>query len=114
MTRRYCMALDLEDDPDLIAEYERHHEEIWPEITRSIRESGIQDMEIYRIGNRLFLVMEVSEDFSFDAKAEADGSNPRVQEWEELMWTFQRPLPWAEPGEKWVMTERIFSLQMQP
>ena len=72
MTRRHCLALDLKDDPDLIAEYERHHREVWPEITRSIRESGIEDMEIYRIGNRLFMVMEVSEDFSFEAKAEAD------------------------------------------
>jgi L-rhamnose mutarotase len=114
MTRRYCLALDLRDDPALIAEYEGYHEQIWPEITRSIRESGIQDMEIYRIGNRLFLVMEASADFSFEAKAEADRANPRVQEWEELMWRFQRPLPWAKPGEKWLMMERIFSLQEQP
>lgn len=111
MTRRYCLALDLKDDPALIAEYEGYHEKIWPEITRSIRESGIEDMEIYRTGNRLFLVMEVSEDFSFEAKAEADGSNPRVQEWEELMWAFQQPLPWAQPGEKWVRMERIFRLE---
>jgi L-rhamnose mutarotase len=111
MTRRYCLALDLKNDPALIAEYERYHERIWPEITRSIRESGIEEMEIYRTGNRLFLVMEVSEDFSFDAKAEADGSNPRVQEWEELMWAFQQPLPWAKPGEKWVLMERIFLLE---
>ena len=78
MTRRHCLALDLKDDPDLIAEYERHHREVWPEITRSIRESGIEGMEIYRIGNRLFMVMEVSEDFSFETKAEADRTDPRV------------------------------------
>jgi len=108
------MALDLEDDPTLIAEYERYHEEIWPEITRSIRESGILDMEIYRIGNRLFMVMEVSDDFSFDAKARADSADPRVQEWEALMWRFQQSLPWAMPGEKWVGMKRIFSLREQP
>ena len=67
MTRRYCLALDLKNDPALIAEYERYHERIWPEITRSIRESGIEEMEIYRTGNRLFLVMEVSEDFRITA-----------------------------------------------
>jgi L-rhamnose mutarotase len=110
MTRRYCLALDLKTDPDLIAEYERHHREVWPEITRSIRASGIQDMEIYRTGNRLFMVMEVSDDFSFEAKARADRDNPRVVEWEELMWRFQQPLPWAETGEKWVQMERIFKL----
>ena len=114
MTRRYCMALDLKDDPALIAEYERYHEKIWPEIARSIRESGIEDMEIYRTGNRLFLVMEVSDEFSFEAKAAADRAEPRVQEWEALMWKFQQSLPWAKPGEKWVRMKRIFSLEEQP
>lgn len=111
MSRRYCLALDLKDDPDLIAEYERYHREVWPEITQSIRASGIQDMEIYRTGDRLFMVMEVSEDFSFAAKAEADAGNARVAEWEALMWRFQEPLPWARPGEKWIRMERIFKLE---
>ncbi len=110
MTRRYCLALDLRDDPDLIAEYERHHESVWPEIIRSIRDAGIEDMEIYRIGNRLFMVMEVSEDFSFEAKAAADRADPRVQEWEALMWKYQQPLPMARPGDKWLLMERIFKL----
>lgn len=110
MSRRYCLALDLKDDPDLMAEYEKYHEKIWPEITRSIRDSGILDMEIYRTGNRLFMVMEVSEGFSFQAKAKADGENPRVAEWEALMWRFQEPLPWAGEGEKWVLMDRIFKL----
>jgi L-rhamnose mutarotase len=111
MTRRYCLALDLRDDAGLIAEYERYHRKVWPEITESIRESGIEDLEIYRVGNRLFMVMEVSDDFSFDAKADADRANPRVREWEELMWRFQQPLPWAPSGEKWLKMERIFKLE---
>jgi L-rhamnose mutarotase len=110
MTQRYCFALDLKDDPDLIAEYEAHHRAVWPEILRSIRESGIEDMEIYRVGNRLFMVMEVSEGFSFEAKAEADEANPRVRAWEDLMWGYQQALPWARPGEKWLRTEKIFGL----
>jgi len=110
MSRRYCFALDLKDDPTLIAEYERHHERIWPGITRSIRDAGIEDMEIYRVGNRLFMVMVVSDDFSFEAKAAADETDPRVQEWEELMWQYQQPLPLAQPGEKWLRMERIFKL----
>jgi L-rhamnose mutarotase len=109
--RRYCLTLDLKDDPELIAEYKRYHEKIWPEITRSIQDSGIEDMEIYLLGTRMFMVMEVGDNFSFEAKDEADRLNPKVQEWEKLMWKFQRPLPQAKPGEKWLLMERVFRLQ---
>jgi len=110
MSRRYCLALDLKNDRQLIAEYRRYHEEIWPEITESIKDSGIEDLEIYLLGTRLFMIMQVNDSFSFAAKAAADRSNPKVQEWEALMWKFQTPLPQAEPGEKWILMERIFKL----
>jgi L-rhamnose mutarotase len=111
MTKRYCLTLDLKDDPQLIAQYKRHHEKIWPEITKSIKDAGILDMEIYLLGTRMFMVMEVNEEFSFDAKARADQKNQKVQAWEELMWKFQKPLPNAKPGEKWLLMERIFKLE---
>lgn len=107
---RYALALDLKDDPALMAEYERHHERIWPEIERSIHESGITNMEIYRIGNRLFMLMETNDTFSFEQKAAADAANPIVQKWEELMWQYQQALPMAKPGEKWSLMEKIFQL----
>ena len=110
MSNRYCLALDLKDSPQLIEEYKRHHQNVWPEIAKSIREAGIEDMEIYLVGRRLFMIMEVSDRFSFEEKARADRSNPKVQEWEKLMWKFQQPLPQASPGEKWVLMERIFKL----
>jgi len=111
MTKRYCLTLDLKDDPQLIAEYKRHHEKIWPEITSSIKDAGIEDMEIYLLGTRMFMVMDVNEKFSFDAKARADRENPKVQAWEELMWKFQEPLREAKPGEKWLLMERVFELE---
>lgn len=110
MSRRYCLTLDLKDDPELIAEYRRYHQRVWPEIERSIRDSGIRDMEIYLYGARLFMIVEVSDEFSFEAKAALDRNNPKVEEWEQLMWQFQKPLPGAKPGEKWVVMERIFHL----
>ena len=111
MNRRFCLTLDLKDDRALIAEYKRYHENIWPEITQSIRDSGIEDMEIYLLGTRMFMIMEVNERFSFETKAKADRQNPKVQEWEELMWKFQQALPEAKPGEKWLRMERIFKLE---
>ncbi len=110
-TRRYCLTLDLKDDPKLIAEYRKYHEKIWPEITQSIRDSGVEDMEIYLLGRRLFMIMEVNESFSFEGKAAFDRAHPKVQEWEKLMWKFQQALPQAKPGEKWVRMERIFKLE---
>lgn len=111
MTRRFCLTLDLQDDPELIAEYKRYHQKIWPEITKSIKDSGIENMEIHQLGTRLFMIMEVSEKFSFEAKASADRENSKVREWERLMWKFQKPLPEAKPGEKWLLMERIFELE---
>jgi L-rhamnose mutarotase len=107
---RYCLALDLKDDAAIIREYERWHENVWPEILSSIRNSGIRSMEIYRAGNRLFMIMETSGDFSFEKKNAADQSDPKVQEWEKLMWNYQQALPFARPGEKWVVMNKIFSL----
>ena len=108
--KRYCLTLALADDPQLIAEYKRYHENVWPEIIASIRDSGVEDLEIYVLGSRLFMVLDVADNFSFEAKAAADRANAKVQEWEQLMWKFQRPLPQAKPGEKWLLMEQLFKL----
>lgn len=108
--KRYALALDLKDETDLINEYEEWHKKVWPEIKSSILDSGIVNMEIYRTGNRLFMIMETSDDFDFEKKASMDALNQKVQQWETLMWKFQQPLPWAEPGEKWILMDKIFQL----
>jgi L-rhamnose mutarotase len=108
--KRYCFALDLKDDPASIAEYEKIHENIWPEIRKSILDASITDMQIYRVSNRMFMIMDTEDDFSFEVKAKADAESPIVQKWENFMWTFQQALPTAQPGEKWVMMKKIFGL----
>ena len=113
MTQRFCFTLDLKNDPGLIAEYKKYHEKIWPEITESIKSSDIEDMEIYLLGTRMFMIMEVNEDFSFEKKAKVDRENPTVQKWEQLMWKFQQALPQAKAGEKWLRMERIFKLDTE-
>ena len=111
MNRRYCLTLDLKDDPKLIAEYKRHHEKIWPEVTKSIKDAGVENLEIYLLGTRMFMIMEVNDSFSFEAKKKADENNPKVREWEELMWKFQQPLPQSRAGEKWMLMARVFKLE---
>ena len=108
--KRYCLTLDLIDDPMLIAGYEAWHQQVWPEILQSITGSGIENMEIYRFADRLFMIMEVNDSFSFQKKKEADSANQKVQDWETLMWNYQKPLAGAKPGEKWMLMDKIFQL----
>jgi L-rhamnose mutarotase len=107
--KRYVLALDLKDDPKLIRAYEEWHTRVWPEVLKSVRDSGIRKMEIFRAGNRLTMIIEASDSFTPESKARADRANPKVQEWEKLMWNYQQALPFAKPGEKWVAMKPIFA-----
>lgn len=111
--KRFTLALDLVDDPVLIAEYEKLHERIADDIAKSITDAGITEMEIYRIGNRLFMIMETDDDFSFERKSEMDVNNPKVQAWEAFVWKYQQALPMAKAGEKWMLMSQIFKLTNQ-
>ena len=109
--QRHCLTLDLKNDPDLIQEYIKFHENVWPEIQNSIKQSGIINLEIYNLGNRLFMIIEAEADFSFEKKSKLDAENAKVQEWEKLMWKFQQALPESKPGEKWILMNKIFELK---
>jgi len=108
--QKFCLTLDLKDDPQLIEEYMQYHENVWPEILLSIKASGISNMEIYCWGTRLFMIIEADNDFSFEKKAFLDQGNTKVQDWETLMWKYQQSLPGSKPGEKWMLMDKIFTL----
>jgi len=108
--KKYCLFLDLVDEPELIAQYDAYHKAVWPEVLESIRSSGILNMEIYRYTNRLTMLMETTDDFLFENKSAADAGNIKVQEWEQLMWKYQQALPGSKPGDKWQLSDLIFSL----
>jgi L-rhamnose mutarotase len=110
MKHKYILILDLVDEETSIQQYEAYHEQIPDEIAKSITDSGIESMEIYRFGNRLVMEIIANETFSFEAKSKADQNNKEVQAWEALMDTFQQRIPGSKPTEKWVLTKRIFSL----
>jgi L-rhamnose mutarotase len=108
--KRFCLALDLKDDAQAIAQYEAYHQSVWPEIIESIKNSGIENMTIYRVHNRLIMLIEAHDDFSFEQKAAQDAQNSKVQEWENLMDTFQQRIPGTPEGAKWALAEPIFNL----
>jgi L-rhamnose mutarotase len=108
--RRFCYALDLIDDAALIAEYEARHApgSAWPEVVAHIRAQGAEHMEIWRAGDRLMMIVEAANDYPRPVPAP-----PEIDRWEELMWRFQRPLPFAPAGEKWMQMTQIFDLDAQ-
>jgi L-rhamnose mutarotase len=112
VSKKICYTCDLIDKPELIEKYKNYHskENAWPEITKSIKDAGIVDMEIYLFANRLFMIIEVDETFTLERKKMMDASNPKVQAWENLMWQFQQAPPGAKNGEKWLEMEQIFRL----
>jgi L-rhamnose mutarotase len=107
MSRRLCFALDLVNDAQKIAEYEQFHRPggVWPRIVDDLYAQGIEDMEIWRTGERMVMIATVADDYP-----RARPIPVEYDEWEGLMWTFQKALPHATPGQKWVAMTRIFDL----
>lgn len=108
---RHCLALDLKDDPLLIAQYEAHHRAVWPEVLAHLRSHGVRALDIYRLGTRLVMILD-TDDAVFDAErmARAERDDPRIRTWEELMWRFQAPTPWTPEGTKWTAMGKIFEM----
>ena len=108
---RFGLTLNLKDDPDVIEQYKTYHRNVWPEVLDSLREVGITQMDIYLIGNRLFMAIDTVDDFDpvhdFPRHLEI---HPRCREWDVLMRNFQERVPEAEPGEWWATMEQVFEL----
>lgn len=111
-TKRYCQTLDLKDDPELIAKYKEAHSrlKIWPEIMQGIRSVGILEMEIYILGNRLFMIVETPLDFDWGSAMARLATLPRQEEWEAYVSMFQACRPDCTSNEKWQLMERMFHL----
>ena len=110
MSRRLCFALDLLNDAAKIAEYEGFHAPggVWPQIVDDIHAQGIEGMEIWRTGDRMVMIATVADDYP-----RARDIPAKYDEWEGLMWTFQKALPHAAPGQKWMPMTKIFDLAQQ-
>lgn len=108
--KRYCQTLDLRDDPEMIDRYVEVHAHVWPEIQAGIREVGILDMQIYRFGRRLFMIMDTTDDFDFVKDNARLASLPRQAEWEAYVAQFQGCDPDAPSTAKWQLMDMIFEL----
>ncbi len=110
--KRYCKALKLENDAELIEEYKKVHAPgaCWPEITQGMKDVGIVDMEIYILGNQLFMIMDTVSDFDHNSAMKELAAKPRQSEWEAYVSRFQKTSAEATADEKWQLMERIYKL----
>ena len=109
--KRFAQTLELKDDPDLIAAYLREHEQVWPEVVRGLRAIGIRRLELFRQGNRLFMVCEVPDDFDPARDYPRYAADPRCREWDERMRRYQQQVPGADPRSWWTPMQRVFELE---
>lgn len=106
----FAQALDLKDDPRLIAEYKQHHQAVWPEVVAALQGAGIASMRIFLTGNRLFMTFEAPDDFDPARDFQQYAADPRCREWDELMRRYQQRVPGATPGGWWEPMEEVFNL----
>lgn len=106
--KRYCQTLTLVDDEEMIAKYVEVHAHVWPEVIAGQREVGIIDMQIYRRGRNLFMIMDTVDDFDFERDMARLATLPRQAEWEAYVAQFQGFPADASSADKWQPMERIF------
>jgi len=106
--KRYCQTLTLVDNEQMIAQYVDAHTHVWPEVIEGQRAVGILDMQIYRHGRNLFMILDTVDDFDFARDMSRLATLPRQAEWEAYVSQFQGCSAKASSEEKWQIMERIF------
>ena len=109
--KRYCQTLELCDNPSLVEAYIQEHSRVWPEVQAGIREVGILDMQIYALGNKLFMIMDTVDEFDWEKDNARLATLPRQAEWEAYMARFQGADPSLPSTEKWRLMDKIFELE---
>lgn len=108
--KRYCQTLTLPDNAQAVEAYVEAHRHVWPEIKEGIRSVGITDMQIYRHGRSLFMIVETVDDFDWEKDNARLATLPRQAEWEAYVARFQGCDPAATSTDKWQLMEQIFGL----
>lgn len=106
----FGLAVNLKDDPKTKAEYIEHHRHVWPEVAASLKRVGIVKTRIFLLGQRMFMYMEVADDFDPSTYIQRYLEEPKAVEWEALMAPYMEVLPEANPGQLWTQMEAIYAL----
>ncbi|GAC1315069.1 MAG: L-rhamnose mutarotase [Chloroflexota bacterium] len=110
----FGLTLCLKPDPDTIAEYRRYHTAVWPEVTARLRACGVQQMQIFLRGTRLFMYLITDDAFDPARDFRRINDDAVSARWNELMATLQERAPEADPDEWWAPMEQVFNLEASP
>lgn len=66
-----------------LSEYQRRHNEIWPEMLEVLKKAGIKNYTIWNTGNELFGYYECEKGVEFAARVQKE--SPVVERWNEYM-----------------------------
>jgi L-rhamnose mutarotase len=85
------MAFKMKLKPGAAAEYQRRHDELWPELAAELRAAGISDYSIFldEATLTLFAVQKLEDGNTADALPQS----PLVRKW----WDAMAPLMEVEP-----------------
>ena len=108
--KRYGRTVNLRDDPAVFAQYDAYHAQPWPEVTAGVQGSGVLRLYIYRFGRQLFMFMETTDDYDPN-RLYGDPVPARAQEWDDLMRSFQVPVPGAPPDGTWVDMKEVYEFK---
>jgi L-rhamnose mutarotase len=103
---RYAFKLRIKADK--IADYEREHTRVWPELLAKLKAVGISDYSIFRRGQDLTLVLRVDD---FDKAWDELGRDPVNRRWQEFMAPLFEPVPDKQDGERFAMLQEVFYLE---
>ena len=107
--KRYGTCIRLR--PEAIAEYERIHAAVWPEVLATISACHIKNYTIFlkRPENILFAYLEYQGgDYAADtAKMAAD---PDTQRWWAITDPMQEPFETRREGEWWAAMDEVFHI----
>lgn len=111
--KRYCQTLTIKSDPDSVSKYIEVHRHVWREIIEGQHQVGIISMEIYALGNKLFMIVDTIDEFDWERDMERLSKLPRQAEWEAYVSQFQGCDANATSAQKWQLMDKIFDSEKQ-
>ena len=103
---RYAFLLRLK--PGTEADYDKAHEDVWPELLAVVKHAGIYDYSIFRRDELLVLTMRIDGDF--DAAWDKIEQAPVNAKWQQMMAAYFLPEQETRSGERFPMMREVFFL----